>query len=190
MESLKMFALLMSAILVLAGCANFTNSAFVKEMSPEELSGLVTDSTRRVILVFPGVNGGHPRVCAEPPPDVVFEYANRALAEGKFREIAGGKLESESSATIENVTHPEKLRAILIFREAMYRLCEASINHDLTPEQMERAAASVLKVVARIAEAEILATEVLLLREVNKSEEARKVHESLKRQPDNTPEKK
>jgi hypothetical protein len=175
----------MISVLVLTGCASWRSPVLVEELNPENPSVMFTDATRRAILVFPSINGGHPRVCAEPMPGVALEFANNILAQGQARGVAEGTVESKSTTEVLNLD-PGKLRAVTIFQIGLYRACETMLNQDLKAEQIKGVFENILRVTDKLSEIELEAektknyqTLLELARELNKDPKTRELFEKL-----------
>lgn len=126
--------LMMSAfMLLLAGCSSFTSPARYHELDTNKSYWMDYDATRRGTIVSNRSNQWS--FCAEPTPDAAINLVSKLNASVQVMdkmEVSGDDELNQSIASL-----AEKTQMVLFLRESLYRLCELSINSNLTPEQVK-----------------------------------------------------
>ncbi len=119
------------AAVALGGCENW--SSIYREANLDRGTTLITDAKQRAIINVrdyrPSRDASHRIICAEPSPDVaqavqVALQASAAVSRGDTRVDAG--LAFSMAAQVAQLG--ERLAAIQLLRDKMYRACEASAN--------------------------------------------------------------
>lgn len=134
--------------LTLAGCTTFTPPAHQKELKNGTI-WLTYDASRRGTIVVP-INTETPyRFCAEPVPDVALTLANKIKLGVKqpANDIsANGSVDLGAVASVLN----GRTETVLLAREAMFRLCEASLNGAIPKEKYTEHFGAILKLVEEL----------------------------------------
>jgi hypothetical protein len=137
-------ALLGALGVLCTGCANFTSPGRHQELDPSKPYWFDYGAERRGAVLIPmGARGNSQRMfmCSEPVPRVVSTL--KAEGDGKISgttsstqsvsAAAEAKGKSESGGTMLN-----EETMVLFLREALYRLCELSVNLDsIDPKQQK-----------------------------------------------------
>lgn len=173
---------LMSSILVLAGCANFSLPASYEQLEPGVPHWFTYDATKRGAIMVQTKTGI--RFCAEPPPDVVLETMNKGLLEGGVPGVGSGKAETELSNKVTNLAQLGEAHAISLFRDALYRLCELSLNQDISPERIKEVYSQLLGAAVQMY---TLQVQLQLAQELNKDPQTRKIFMELYLRKENAP---
>jgi len=122
------FAFVAPLFLVITGCANLTSPARYHEIDATKAYWLDYDASRRGTLVLPA--GNKVKTCAEPSPDVALTLVSKLEASLKSEAGGDATAKAEFSATV--VELAKRTQMVMFLREALFRLCEQSINSDLT----------------------------------------------------------
>jgi hypothetical protein len=114
------------------------------------------DAYRRGTLVLNRSDqDGNSRIvsCSEPAPDAAMELVNKFEGQLKAKdvELAKGKVELTSNA----VDLAKRTQMINFLRESLYRLCELSMNTDLSADQMKNMYEGVSKAAVELVKLEI-----------------------------------
>lgn len=137
----------------LAGCASFTSPARKHELEASKPYWIDYDAYRRGALFIPisTAQGRTIRTCAEPPPDVAMQLIDKFTARG-----GEGDINAEVSAEVaQNALQlAQRTQIIQFLREALFRLCEISLNMRLTPEEVTSMYAKVITSAKDMSEAE------------------------------------
>ena len=139
---------------LLSGCASLTNPTRLHELGPGKSYALDFDASRRGVYV---VDKNHPvSICAEPAPDVSIEFITRLLAEANLPNSGvDGKAQVELNMKV--VELAGRTQTVLFLRESLYRLCEQSLNGNLTSEQVNSLYQIALGTALKLAEKDLLA---------------------------------
>jgi len=132
------WALLILSVATLIGCASFTSPARTKKLESGDSYWMDYDAYRRGALLLNHKDAdGNQKImaCSEPAPDAALELVNKFEAKLKTDdvELADGKVELTSKA----VDLAKRTQMINFLRESLYRLCELSMNTDLSPDQLK-----------------------------------------------------
>ena len=121
-----------AAVLLSSGCASITSPARKSQLVPGHSYWFDYDASRRgmVMAVTQDAAGGAiVRTCAEPAPDVAMQMAANAHLDvkstGSTSAAAGG-----TTAQVARVLS-ERTQMVMFFREALFRVCEISLNQNL-----------------------------------------------------------
>jgi hypothetical protein len=117
-------------LLGLSACASLTSPARVHELKPGQNNWLDYDATRRGTVV---TGGSATRSCAEPSPDMALELVADIQANMDYQGVDAA---AQGSVATTAVKLAERSQMLLFFREALYRVCEISLNTDLSDEQI------------------------------------------------------
>lgn len=134
--------------LTLVGCITFTPPAHQKELKNGTI-WLTYDASRRGTLVVPISTKTSYHFCAEPVPDVALTLANKIKLGVKqpANDIsANGSVDLGAVASALN----GRTETVLLAREAMFRLCEASLNGAIPKEKYTEHFGAILKLVEEL----------------------------------------
>jgi len=135
------------------GCASFTSPARKHELDSSKPYWIDYDAYRRGALFIPvsTAHGKTVRTCAEPPPDVAMQLIDKFTAKGGTGEIS-----AEASAEISQnaLQLAQRTQVIQFLRESLFRLCEISLNTQLTSDRVAELYDKVLNIAKSMAEAE------------------------------------
>lgn len=151
-KSLASSVTALSAVM-LTGCANLTSPAQVTTLDNSRMNWLQYDATRRGTLVYPTSKGL--KSCAEPSPDAALSLVTKLEATSKPTGSEDGKdvvAKAEMNSTIADLA--KRTQTVSFLREALFRLCEQSINNELSAEQLSQAYMRVLETALKVAEAD------------------------------------
>jgi hypothetical protein len=115
----------------LPACASLTSPARVHELKPGQNYWLDYDASRRGTVVAAG--GNSTRSCAEPSPDMALQLVADIQANMEYQ---GVDAQAKGAVATTAVKLAERSQMLLFFREALYRVCEISLNTDLSDEQI------------------------------------------------------
>lgn len=139
-------------ILLLTGCANFTPPISQKPVIQNGSQWLTYDASRRGTLLV-AENGRITRSCAEPAPDTATSYANSL--KGTLKTPGGTSAESVDAAINSTaLALAGRDNLVLLAREALFRLCEARANGDISTKRYADIFQDVLEQIKQISEAE------------------------------------
>ncbi len=131
-----LFALLSGALL-LTGCAGLQPSVAVHPIATNQPTFVDLDASRRGVVIIPRPDNKGYFVCAEPSPDVALEAVTKILAEAKTNgSNVDAKAEAEFRTAVIQLSKTQV--SIRFLRESMYRICEQSINQNLSAEQVTK----------------------------------------------------
>ena len=131
----------------LSGCATFAPLTSHQYIGDKSGQWLTYDSTRRGTLIVESPDG-KVRSCSEPAPDTAYSFSNAIKANGESGGTTAG-VDVTLAATIAELAGRDNL--VLLARDAMYRLCEASANGMITSGQYAELYGAVLTQVTNIA---------------------------------------
>ncbi|MBK3453239.1 hypothetical protein [Pseudomonas sp. MF6754] len=109
----------------LVGCNTFTPPAQMKAVKEDGVYWMSYNSDRRGAMVVRG--DAKMKVCAEPAPDTASNFESEVKVVKK--EIG----EASGNAGQSVVILPGRNSTVLTLREALYRLCELSVNRNDVP---------------------------------------------------------
>lgn len=140
--------------LLFSGCAAVRAPVKVHPIATDKTSWVEVDATRRGVIMIPRPDGKGYYVCAEPAPDVALEHVSRILAEVKLNNPSiDAKTELEFRTAVVELS--KKATTIYFLRESMYRICEASINQNLSAEQVLKLYEIAISTALKLAEADL-----------------------------------
>jgi len=143
-------ATLFSCIL-LASCVNLYPPTAKKEIDATKSYWISYDASRRGTLVVPSASTI--KSCSEPAPDIALTLANKL--EGGLTTPGGTEI-TDGEATINATVNALAGRndVVLLAREALFRICEASLNGEIKKEGVGPLIEYVFDKVAAIATAQ------------------------------------
>ncbi|MGE8231976.1 MAG: hypothetical protein ACN6OR_01240 [Stenotrophomonas sp.] len=142
---------LAALLLATAGCANFTPLASKRTLD-DGSTWLTYDSSRRGTIIIPATSAGKYRFCAEPSPDVALVLASKLKASGKATKGAEAGTEMDMSASAMELAG--RNHSVLLARDAMFRLCEASLNNAFSSTEYLELFNQILQMTTSIATAD------------------------------------
>lgn len=146
-------ALLLISFIGLSGCAQMfgvqTPEATLVDIpaaSDVPVQALVMPGDKRAILVRrAGKDQDHTLMCAEPAPDIGLSTLSQASANlSAAADAVGGVTKPDLKAEIASTLSTSALalagrdRTVLLTRDLLYRLCEASLNYSPDSKQFEQ----------------------------------------------------
>lgn len=158
-----LFALLSGALL-LSGCAALQPSTSVHTVVSNQPTFIDMDASRRGVVIIPRPNGGY-QFCAEPSPDVALEAVTRILAEAKTNgSNIDAKAEAEFRTAVVQLSKTQT--SIRFLRESLYRICEQSVNQNLSSDQVTKLYELAITTALKLAEADVAKNQADLAREL------------------------
>jgi hypothetical protein len=150
------YKLLLAVLIInLTGCANFTQPARVHSIDKEgKIYWFDYDASRRGALLYkfdPDEMDKNPRpirYCAEPTPDVALSLIN----ELKLSQPEGAEASASFNTSV--VKLAERTQMVQFLREALYRLCEQSLNETIQYGEIKDAYLKVIEAALAMAEAD------------------------------------
>lgn len=139
METRLIAAAAATSALLLGGCASLTAPARLHKLEPGQSYWFDYDASRRgMVLTAVAGPGGEVlvRSCAEPAPDIAFQMAAQAdlrLHAEPGPVASGGGAGGQAARLLS-----ERSQMVMFFREALFRVCELSLNQNLSAEQLGR----------------------------------------------------
>lgn len=131
----------------LAGCNTFTPPSQMKPVTDDGVYWMSYNSDRRGAMVVRG--DSQLKVCSEPAPDTASNFESELKVVKQEVAEAGGK------AGQNVVILPGRNSTVLTLREALYRLCELSLNRkDVPPDRLMDAYDKVITAVTQYAKSE------------------------------------
>lgn len=131
----------------LAGCNTFTPPSQMKPVTDDGVYWMSYNSDRRGAMVVRG--SSQLKVCSEPAPDTASNF------ESELKVVKQEVAEASGKAGQSVVILPGRNSTVLTLREALYRLCELSLNRqDVPPDRLMDAYDKVITAVTQYAKAE------------------------------------
>lgn len=131
----------------LAGCNTFTPPSQMKPVSDDGVYWMSYNSDRRGAMVVRG--DSRIKVCSEPAPDTASNF------ESELKVVKQEVAEASGKAGQRVEILPGRNSTVLTLREALYRLCELSLNRqDVPPDRLMDAYDKVITAVTQYAKAE------------------------------------
>lgn len=131
----------------LTGCNTFTPPSQMKSVKEDGVYWMSYNSDRRGAMVVRG--SAQMKVCAEPAPDTASNF------ESEIKLVKKEVGEASGNAGQSVVILPGRNSTVLTLREALYRLCELSVNRaDVPPDRIMSAYDKVITAVTQYANAE------------------------------------
>ncbi|WP_157511011.1 hypothetical protein [Frateuria sp. Soil773] len=137
--------------LAMHGCVNFTAPAR-KHSLENGVVWIDYDSSRRGAFLVPAGAEGKFKFCSEPVPDVALTLATKIS--GKLKN-SGGEGGADGSATATAIALSGRTQTVLIAREALYRICEASLNRKISDADLLSYFKEVMNSINTIANADV-----------------------------------
>jgi hypothetical protein len=155
------------ALLLLVGCSHFVQPAREHELETNKQYWIDYDASRRGTFFFKDDQGKY-KTCAEPSPDVAYKLTEKLEAMATYASVdAKGKADFNRDV----VNLAERTQMIMFLREALFRLCELTMNSDLEPTAQMSLYQEVLEAALNLAKSEADRGEALKLEEQRKLQE-------------------
>ena len=152
--------LMLSSALPMGGCAMFTSPARQHALEPDTTYWFDYTADRRGALM--ARRGTDMVYCAEPSPDVALDLVSSMNLEADLpQDAASAKIASETRQEV--VQLAKRSQMLMFLRESLYRLCELSINQDLSPDEVVRQYELVIKTAQELAMVEMKEAEQSVL---------------------------
>jgi hypothetical protein len=121
-----------AAVALLSGCANLTSPARSSQLDDKKAYWFDYDASRRgAILVS---SDSKFKSCSEPSPDVALTLVTKLEASLKKDGVEEAKGNAEFNASV--VKLAERTQMVMFLREALFRLCEQSLNQNFTKDEV------------------------------------------------------
>lgn len=127
------YLFVLTLISFVVGCSSFTSPARKHELDSKKSYWMDYDVTRRGTIV--SGSGSTWKACAEPAPDAAIGVV--AKLEGGLEVAGQGEATGKGELTQSIVNLAEKTQMVLFLRESLFRLCELSINTNITPDKTQ-----------------------------------------------------
>lgn len=139
------------ALVLLSGCANFHAPSARKELKPDQSYWMSYDASRRGAIIV--AEGTHVKTCAEPTPDVAMSFVNTLKGDYTLPgNTSATGVDASFNATAMALAGRDNV--VLLAREALFRICEGSINGTIAQADVRPLFENVFQQVTRIAEAQ------------------------------------
>jgi hypothetical protein len=183
MKNFRFLLLLLIVVVSFYGCASFTSPARKHILEEGRTYWFDYDASRRGAILIPKHEQKNIAICAEPSPDIALEILNKFKANVGTDKIAIG---TEADIQEKVIQLAKRTQTLMFLREALYRLCELSLNFQLKDEEVRELYEKVIEAAAKMAEAELKNAEQGLEEARKKSMEAeteRKWIETMEKTP-------
>lgn len=155
MKLISLCVLALSTVF-LGGCASMLRAPVKVHPieDPTKPHWVEVDASRRGVLIVPRPDGKGYLVCSEPSPDIALSVAASLIAEVKLANPnIDAKTQLEFNQAVIDLS--KRSQTLLFLRESMFRLCEQSINQNLSSEQVMKLYEEAMKTALKMAEAEL-----------------------------------
>lgn len=170
-------------LLCLVGCSHFVQPAREHELETNKQYWIDYDASRRGTFFFKDDQGNY-KTCAEPSPDVAYKLTEKLEAMGTY---AGVDAKGKADFNRDVVNLAERTQMIMFLREALFRLCELTMNSNLKPENQMTLYQEVLEAALNLAKSEASRGEALVLEEKRKLQELKNKTGSILEDLENNP---
>lgn len=137
--------------IVITGCASLTSPARKHEIAVEDGKSywFDYDASRRGALMIPKDRAGHTgfKICSEPAPDIAFDTISKFESKLDYEKLGA---EAAGELTSKAVKLAERGQTIQFLRESLFRLCELSINTELSPATLQEVYVKILDTALRL----------------------------------------
>jgi len=147
-------ALVALPVLLLSGCATMTSPARIHPLTPNAPYITDLDASRRSAILLPRPDGKGMMYCAEPSPDVAY---NSVLSLAASVQLQNPSVDATTQLQFQQsvVELAQRTETIQFLREALYRLCEQSLNGTISQAAVEQEYDNALKTALALAEADL-----------------------------------
>lgn len=139
------------ASVLASGCATFHSPSSRKELNQNQSYWMSYDASRRGAIIL--AENSNVRTCSEPAPDVALSFANSLKGDFKLP----GDISATGVATTLNASAMAlagRDNVVLLARETLFRICEASINGTVAASEVQSLFKDVFQQVKEIAKAQ------------------------------------
>ena len=136
--------------LVIFGCSSFTSPARKHELDSSKTYWMDYDVTRRGTIVSGTASAW--KACAEPAPDAAIGVV--AKLEGTLNVADQGEIAGKGELAQSIVNLAEKTQMVLFLRESLFRLCELSINTNISADKTKELYETVIEAALALVEKE------------------------------------
>ena len=139
-------------VFALCGCASLTPPAVQHVLEEGKTYWLDYDASRRGTIIIPKHEKKNIAICAEPAPDAALDIVDRFKA-----NVGTGKITVGAEVDVEEqvIQLAKRTQTIMFLREALYRLCELSLNYQLNEAQVKDLYEKVIDTAVKMADAEL-----------------------------------
>ena len=137
-------------LMLLTGCASLRSPARIHALTPNAPYLVDFDASRRGALLLPRPDGKGMMYCSEPSPDVAYNSVLSLVASVQTSNPnvdASTQLQFQQSV----VELAQRTETIQFLREALYRLCEQSLNGTMSQAAVEQEYDNALKTALALA---------------------------------------
>lgn len=143
------------AALFITGCAWTTSPARQHQLEAGAPYWFDYDAGRRGAVLVP--SRGAVRFCAEPSPDIALQQSVNLIARAETPQGISAQGQAKLSADV--IAMAGRTQTVVFLREALYRLCEQSLNGNLSQAEIAPLFLKILESSYQIAQAQ-LASEI------------------------------
>lgn len=165
MKSRVLSVLYIPLLLTISGCANLTSPAREHEIDISKAHWLDYDASRRGTLVLP--TNANVKTCAEPSPDVALTLVSKI--EGALKPEVGGEATAKGEFNATVVELAKRTQMVMFLREALFRLCEQSLNGNFSQKEVVDVYKQILNTATDIVKTDQTAAQAKALDAQNKS---------------------
>lgn len=140
----------LSFVVLLSGCANLTSPAREHSLDTSKQYWFDYDASRRGAVMVPDT--AKIKMCSEPSPDAALNLVSKL--DLSLEKTGVGKTEGSAEFNASVVKLAERTQMVMFLREALYRLCEQSLNQQFTKEEVLVAYNKVIDTAMAIAKAD------------------------------------
>lgn len=158
------FTFLACGLTLLSGCSSMTSPARVHALADGKGYWFDYDATRRgTVLVGqdPATQKFAFRSCAEPAPDVALSLASKIESQLSYKEISG---QAKGELAINAVKLADRSQMVMFFREALFRLCEISINQNLNNSEITVLYTQIINTALRLGSEKAIDADILSIK--------------------------
>lgn len=156
-----------AALLFLSGCAALQPSTSVHSVAANQPTYIDMDASRRGVVIIPKSGNQGYYICSEPSPDIALETVTKILAEAKTSGNTNIDAKAEAEFRTAVVQLSRTATSLRFLREAMFRICEQSINQNLSAEQVTNLYETALLTSLKLAEADLAKNQTELAKELS-----------------------
>lgn len=150
MKTLLVAAALGCAV-ILSGCAT-APALSVNQLQPGQSYWNTTDASARGVVILPSSKGM--QVCAEPSPDAMLQTVAQLTAQVKLQNPqVDAQTQVQFSTAVIELT--QRTQTVVFLREVLYRVCEQSINQNLSSDQIMQLEQLAMQTALKLAEADL-----------------------------------
>lgn len=136
------------ASVLLSGCTHITSPARKHALDLNTPYWLDYDASRRGTLIAPA--SMTVKTCSEPSPDVALNLV--AKIQASLKKPEAGEISGTADFNTAVVKLAERTQMVMFLRESLYRLCEQSMNNNLSKDEILSAYIKVIETAKLITE--------------------------------------